>query len=287
MTEPLIYHRIDFKPADPTEKLRDSIGGHPYLPKGMDYPACSCGQRMNLYLQFDIREEFGLPFQTGSHLAVFMCEAHNGFPSRQYDFFRNEAGRFQDQLRANYRDFNGSEDANWPQFFRLMLLKPGGEFEFLPAEEFIQPCSLDFTKTEEIGTEDEDAEDEVEEDDDDEADEDEDDEVEAKVVGVEAEPGFPGTSTNPWASRYSSREFKVGGQPAWGGDGEPPENLLCACGAPMGFVGFVPDRFLFPNTRTTVSSWQGVGSLFSGLCVYILACRDQCHPFAVYPVAQP
>jgi hypothetical protein len=238
---------------------------------------------MSLYLQFDIREEFGLPFETGSHLAVFMCQAHNAMPSRQYDFFTNEAGRFQDQLRANYWDHNGSEDLDWPRFFRLMLLKPGGEFEYLPAEEFILPCSLDFTKTEEIGTEDENAGDEVEE----EAEAEEDGEVQAKEVGVEAEPGFPGTSTNPWASRYSSREFKVGGQPAWGGDGDPPERLLCACGAPMGFVGFIPDRLLFPNLRTTEYSWEGVGSLFMGLCVYILACRAQCHPFAVYPVAQP
>ena len=279
MAKPLIYHRIEYKPADPSVKLRDSIGGYPYLPKGTGWPVCSCGKRMSLYLQFDIREEFGLPFEAGSHLAVFMCEAHNGFPSRQYDFFRNEAGRFQDQLRANYWEFNGSEDTNWPQFFRLMLLKPGGEFEFLSAEEFIQPCSLDFTKTEEIGTEDEDAEEEVEED--------EDDEVEAKEVGVGAEPGFPGTSTNPWASRYSSREFKVGGQPAWGGDGEPPEHLLCACGSPMGFVCFVPDQMVFPNDRTTEFTYRHVGSLFSGLCVYILACRAQCHPFAIYPVAQP
>lgn len=86
MSKPLIYHRVEYKPADPSEKFRDSIGGHPYLPKGMDYPTCSCGKRMNFYLQFDIREEFGLPFQTGSHLAVFMCEPCNQLPDRLYDY---------------------------------------------------------------------------------------------------------------------------------------------------------------------------------------------------------
>ena len=60
MAQPLITHLVTFKPADPSDKLPDSIGGHPYLPKGTDYPVCSCGERMSLYFQFDIREEFGL-----------------------------------------------------------------------------------------------------------------------------------------------------------------------------------------------------------------------------------
>src|SRR4051812_7046640 len=233
MAKPLIYHKIEYRPVDPTDRLRDSIGGHPYVPKGMDYPVCSCGKRMNLYLQFDIREAFGLPFEPGSHLAVFMCEAHNDQAAALHDYFYlDEAtAKTQDRLRANYWDFNGIDYGDqWTKFYRLMLVKPGGEFEFLPAEGFIRPCSLNFTKVEEIGTADEDAVDE----------EDEEDEVEVEVKGlrVEAEAGFPGASTNPWAKRYSSREFKVGGQPAWGGDNDPPNDLLCACGAPMGFVCF-------------------------------------------------
>jgi hypothetical protein len=59
MAKPLITHLVTFKPTDPSEKLRDSIGGYPYLPEGLDQPVCSCGERMSLYFQFDIRAEFG------------------------------------------------------------------------------------------------------------------------------------------------------------------------------------------------------------------------------------
>src|SRR4051794_34994790 len=128
MAEPLIYHRIEFKPADPSEEFRDSIGGHPYFPRGTDWPVCSCGEGVNLYFQFDIREEFGLPFQVGSHLAVFMCGACNQNPDGLYHYFSiDEAtAKTQDQLRANYWDFNGAEwEGRWTRFYRLMLLKPG------------------------------------------------------------------------------------------------------------------------------------------------------------------
>lgn len=281
MSKPLIYHRVEFKPADPSERLRDSIGGYPYLPKGMDYPTCSCGNRMNLYFQFDIQEEFGLPFETGSHLAVFMCEACNEQADILYDYFyTNETkAQTQDQLRANYWDFNGIQDEDgWNRFYRIMLIRPGGDSDFLAPEEFIQPCSLEFTREVETGTESQGEEP---------SDEDDEDEPVMKEIAVEAEPGLPGTSTNPWARRRCSRDFKVGGQPAWGGDTDPPNKLLCSCGAPMAFVCFVPNELLFPNDRTLVYTWEGVGTLFTGLCVYILACRAQCHPFAVYPVTQP
>ena len=275
MAQPLIYNKIGYKPADPSEKLRDSIGGYPYLPKGMDYPACSCGQRMSLYLQFDIREEFGLPFEPGSHLAVFMCEAHNDQAAALHDYFYlDEAtAKTQDRLRANYWDFNGIDYGDqWTKFYRLMLLKPGGEFEFLPAEEFIRPCSLNFTRAEESWTPDHNAPGWI---------------PEVEEIDFQSEPGFPGTSAKPSAMQYSSVEFKVGGQPAWGGDGEPPENLLCACGAPMVLVCYVPGELVFPNDRASEYTYEHVGSLFTGLCVFILACRAQCHPFAVYPVTQP
>ena len=55
----------------------------------------------------------------------------------------------------------------------------------------------------------------------------------------------------------------------------------------MGFLCYVPEDMVFPNDRTSEYTYRYVGSLFTGLCVYILACRAQCHPFAVYPVTQP
>lgn len=270
MSKPLIYHRIDYKPADSSVKLRDSNGGHPYLPKGMDYPICSCGKRMNFYLQFDIREEFGLPYQTGSHLAVFMCQAcNNTLDSLSENTPRDETGDYHEQLRANYW-----EHTHW---YRLMLFKPESEFEFLPAEEFIKPCwSLNFTKAEEswpgengpfvdFGTA----------------------RPEEEKIDFEAESELPGTSAKLYEAQYGTREFKVGGQPDWGGDSGPPNDLHCACGAPMGFICFIPDEFVFPNERTTVYSYEHVGDLLVGLCIYILACRAQCHPFAVYPIGNP
>jgi hypothetical protein len=263
MAKPLIYHRIGFEPADSSRKLRNSIGGHPYLRKGTDWPVCSCGRRMNLYLQFGIRAAFGLPFETGSHLAVFMCEADS-----QLTDDLTERKRSRNQLRKNYWDFNGTKwKAGWTKFYRLMLFRPGGEFEFLGAEEFVRPCSLSFRKTEERWTPDEIGE--------------------TWSFLPEAEPGLPGTSAHWSIGHYGSCEFKVGGQPAWGGDGDPPESLLCACGSPMAFLCYVPGQTVFPNPRATEYTYRHVGTLFAGLRVFLLACRAQCHPFAVYPVTQP
>ncbi len=226
-------------------------------------------------LQLDIRKEFGLPFQTGSHLAVFQCKACNDQTAGLYDYFYiDEAtAKTQDQLRANYWDFNGIDYGdNWKRFYRIMLIKPGSEFDFLDAEEFIQPCSLIFAKAEEAWMPNPNAPGWVPED---------------EEIDFQSEPGLPGTSIDPWAKQYSSRDLKIGGQPAWGGDNEPPNHLLCSCGAPMGFVCFIPDELVFPNNRPSVEKHYNVGELFTGLCVYILACRAQCHPFAVYPVTQP
>ena len=57
---------------------RDSIGGHPFLPEGTDWPLCpSSGKRMVFFFQFDTRAEFGLTLAAGSHLAVFMSPEVN------------------------------------------------------------------------------------------------------------------------------------------------------------------------------------------------------------------
>jgi hypothetical protein len=65
-----------------SESVRDSIGGHPFLPEGTPWPICPVSnQRMVLFFQFDIRKEFGLRLAPGSHLAVFMSPAVNEIDS--------------------------------------------------------------------------------------------------------------------------------------------------------------------------------------------------------------
>lgn len=56
------------------EGSRDTIGGTPIVTPQQQPPNCQeCGTEMTLYLQFDVREEFELPFQTGSHFVFFSC----------------------------------------------------------------------------------------------------------------------------------------------------------------------------------------------------------------------
>jgi hypothetical protein len=69
--------------ADPVagKPARDTTGGSAILVEGQTYPTCGkCGARMLLFLQLDIRAEFKIPFETGSHLLVFMCPTHNDIP---------------------------------------------------------------------------------------------------------------------------------------------------------------------------------------------------------------
>ncbi|PQO36472.1 hypothetical protein C5Y97_12290 [Blastopirellula marina] len=57
---------------------RDSVGGSPFLPAGATVPRCRlCEQPMVLFFQFDVHEDFGVPFQAGSHFLAFMCPKHN------------------------------------------------------------------------------------------------------------------------------------------------------------------------------------------------------------------
>jgi len=55
--------------------FRNTIGGVPLVTAEQQQPPnCDlCGLEMTLYIQFDVLEEFGLPFQTGSHFVLFSC----------------------------------------------------------------------------------------------------------------------------------------------------------------------------------------------------------------------
>lgn len=64
------------------EQPRDSIGGAARLPEGLAWPHCQCGERMTLFFQLDISDQFGLDFAAGTHLCVFMCHAHNEAPEQ-------------------------------------------------------------------------------------------------------------------------------------------------------------------------------------------------------------
>src|ERR1700733_3014926 len=69
------------KPSSGLDAPRDTIGGNPFLNADMEPPRCrNCGALLILFFQFDIRAEFSLPFQTGSHFVVMMCPNCNDVP---------------------------------------------------------------------------------------------------------------------------------------------------------------------------------------------------------------
>ena len=58
--------------------VRDSLGGHPFLPAGTAWPMCrESGKRMVLFFQFDVRPEFGIALTAGSHVVAFMSPTVN------------------------------------------------------------------------------------------------------------------------------------------------------------------------------------------------------------------
>jgi len=66
---------------------RNSIGGHPYLPTNVSWPVCpKSGNRMVLFLQFDVAPEYGLALAPGSHVLAF----HSPTVNEINTFERNE-----------------------------------------------------------------------------------------------------------------------------------------------------------------------------------------------------
>jgi hypothetical protein len=96
------HHRVTWEPAAAGAPLRSSIGGYPVLPEGEAWPVCAeCQQKMALFLQIEVADAFGLPFEAGSVLSVFHCIEHDD-PFEDLDM--RAPKRSAPALPANYWD---------------------------------------------------------------------------------------------------------------------------------------------------------------------------------------
>src|SRR5437762_3524818 len=69
-----VHQRVTWELMTEATIIRTSIGGYPILPVGEPWPVCAedrCHRRMALFLQLDVEDRFGVPFETGSTLSVF------------------------------------------------------------------------------------------------------------------------------------------------------------------------------------------------------------------------
>jgi len=129
-------HQISISSDVAATETRDSVGGTPFLADGDSVPACRlCGASMALFLQLDVRPEFGLPFAVGSHLLVFMCPKHNEIPSVPDNYDSSD-------LPA---EFWLKDDGH----YSLQLIKPGIPTSTAALDPFILARRLDFTNASE------------------------------------------------------------------------------------------------------------------------------------------
>jgi hypothetical protein len=257
MTE-LITHLVTATDVPPGDPARSTIGGHPILPKGIYWPHCCCGERLILFFQLDIREEFGLPFATGSHLSVFMCPVHNDAwksPTTQ-----RLPQRFWES-RITYDGLDG--------FYHMMLFPPGQVEQIHSCEPHLECRRLEFQKTVEVIDS---------------------DFYDDDYEGMRDPVPVPGANTrwpgvckvvDSWHRGIDG--FKVGGQPCWSNRAEVH---TCCCGSPMDFICQVPSDYKFPARvgapEQPGGCWLDGYVLFLGNNNYIFACRKQCSPYAVY-----
>ncbi len=69
-------------PATEQSQPRNSLAANAWLPLGTAIPTCKCCEsQMQLFVQFDIEQRFGIPFGAGSHFVLFMCPVCNEIPS--------------------------------------------------------------------------------------------------------------------------------------------------------------------------------------------------------------
>ena len=82
------YKAIKY-PAHLAEYPRSSVGTDAWMTYEYNkVPVCSkCDTEMQLFLQLDVEERFGLPFKTGSQFVLFMCPKCNEIPTfEQYPY---------------------------------------------------------------------------------------------------------------------------------------------------------------------------------------------------------
>lgn len=123
-----MHQRVTWEPmTDPSEVIRASIGGYPILPVGESWPVCTedgCNQRLALFMQFDVDESFGLPFEGGSILSIFQCIKHDD-PFEELD---TKSPKPHDRLPDNYW-----HHANYAIFFAA----PGKQQQLADREPFL------------------------------------------------------------------------------------------------------------------------------------------------------
>jgi len=118
------FHEIAIGDQASAEGARDSVGGPPILNADQEVPRCKlCEQPMMLFLQLDLRAEFGLGFAADSHLLLFMCAEHN--------------------------ECAQGEPLAQQEHYAMLLNKPGGEEVVAAPDNILQPRALSFTRRDE------------------------------------------------------------------------------------------------------------------------------------------
>jgi hypothetical protein len=110
------------KASKPGAPPRATSGGRPIMAEGQAWPTCGgCGERLALYLQFDIAPEMQLGFIPGSHLLVFNCPGCEGLA----------------KVLAAKRLPKEWLSPDHPQTYRVILNRPAAREAVFPADETV------------------------------------------------------------------------------------------------------------------------------------------------------
>lgn len=133
-----LIHASD--PAAASVPAKDSLGGNPALAADQVWPHCEqCQTPMNLYLQLDLKPEFGLPFEAHSHLLFFACLTHADPPMPPL------TPALSGQLPETYWQ-RPESDREYCQY-RLWLNRPASDTVVHPSEPALKYQRLDFEAT--------------------------------------------------------------------------------------------------------------------------------------------